>query len=88
MLTPELMISDFKAILDDCGQQVTINDTQLLAVIKDGGTEMLGETDERSDLGIALSVMELRFLWEDFPHLPRIGADLTIDGELWVVSNR
>lgn len=88
MLSREDMISDFRVILDDAGQQITINDTELLAIVKDSGTEMLGTDDDRQGLGGAVSVMELQFVWDDFPHLPRLGADLTINGETWTVNNR
>ena len=88
MLSREQMISDFRAILDDVGQLITINDTELLAIVKDGGTEMLSDGDERQGLGGSVSIMELRFIADDWPHLPKIGSDLTINGEAWTVNNR
>lgn len=88
MLTRELLISDFRASLDDVGQLITINGTELLAVVKDGGTEMLSDGDARQNLGGSASIMELRFIADDWPHLPKIGADLTINDEAWTVNNR
>lgn len=88
MLTRELLISDFRKILDDCGQLITINDIELLAIVKDEGEQMLGESDARQDLMQSVAIMELQFVFDDFAQLPRIGSDLTIDGEPWTVSNR
>jgi len=82
----EQMVKDFRAILNDCGQQVVLNSTELLAVVKDCGTEPLDAEDDRSGIGGCAAVMELRLLWDEFPHRPRINSDLTIDGELWTVA--
>ena len=88
MLTREMMISDFRVILNERGELKTINGTELLALVKDEGTEMLSDGDSRQSMRESISIMELQFVFDDFPHLPRIGSDLTIDDEMWTVSSR